>query len=96
MAVGVGAGRGDRAVRSRLWPPPKGPHTIELHVHGMAVHANRAKVYAVLTAYPGVTKARVDADGYAAIRVADGQATSAEALVQAIEDAGYEAHTGEH
>ena len=95
-ALGVGfillaAGCGPEVAK-----PPKGPHTIQLHVDGLATKADRDKVLAVLTQYPGVTKAKVDEDGYTAIRVEDGQATSVDALVKAIGDAGYRAHTGGH
>lgn len=76
--------------------PPKGPHTIELHVHGIKDKVAQSKVYDVLARYPGVTKVKVDPDGDVAVRVKDGQVTRAEALEEALAKAGFKAHTGEH
>lgn len=76
--------------------PPAGPHTVTLHAHGLVDQAACDRLRAALEAHPGVTQVKVDPDGDVAIRVADGRAIRAAALIEAIAKAGFPAHEGGH
>lgn len=62
--------------------------SIELAVHGMACEGCEQNVEEALKSVPGVTGARADRETDSA--TVDGEADTA-ALVEAVEDAGYEA-----
>lgn len=67
------------------------PQTIDLAIEGMSCASCVSHVEAALTGVPGVAKAEVNLATNRA-RVALSTPTESEALIQAVEEAGYEAH----
>lgn len=75
---------------------PTGPGTVQLHVHGLKEPGDVEKLQKALEGVDGVTKVKIDKDGYTAIAVADQSVTTPAKLEKAVAEAGYSGHTGGH